>query len=124
MAIKPAALVGGDPTLTRAAMLDPAFAAGYARSEAARSIEVPCQQCGRACLVAPSGQRVALGEGEPLVELDTAALAENRIATVGAPQPSEACPVLCMFCAFAKAPEVINALQEALAKARRALGEV
>jgi len=120
----PALMMGGDPTMIRAARLDPKFNAAYSRSEAAQSIEVPCQFCGRMVLLAPSGQRTALGEPEPLVPLDVSALAEGRIERAG---PREINPgpnaVICMWCALSHDPAAIAALDEALALARKALGK-
>lgn len=116
-------IMGGDPTMLRASMLDPGFAASYQRTEAARSIEVPCQRCGRGVLLAPSGQRIALGDPARVVELDKDALAENRIAAAGeAETVAGGAAVVCMWCAFARFPDAIASLDAMLARARRALG--
>lgn len=122
--MKTDAVVGGDPTITRACLLEPKFAALYYSTEAVHSMEVPCQNCGRGVLLSPSSQRVALGEGEPVVALSNAALSENRIEAEGLAEPSEGTPaVLCMFCAFADHPDLIEPLEKALADAKRTLGE-
>jgi len=116
--------MGGDPTLMRAARLDPKFDQIYKTTEASRSIEIPCQNCGRMVLLAPSGQRVALGEAEPLVKLDPAALAENRVASIGPTILNEGtAAVSCMWCALADSPEIVAALDKAVADAKQKLGE-
>lgn len=118
-------IMGGDPTLMRAARLDPAFAQLVQNSEVGESIEVPCQDCGRMVLLAPSGQRVALGEPESLVELDRDSLAENRVASVGPTMINEgSAAVVCMWCALAGGPGAVLLLDQAVADAKRKLGEV
>ncbi len=106
-------------------LLDPAFAEFYAHSDnIGKSIEVPCQQCGRIVSLSASGQRVALGDPEPVVELDLRALARDEVKTVGDAEIHQATvPVICMWCMFEGNQEVIAALDERLAEARQQLAE-
>ena len=81
-------VVGGDAKLLRAAGTHPVPG----------SIEVPCQKCGRMTLVAPTGQRLALGEPEELMELKAEG---DGLAFKSAGLNTSTAPVLCMWCAFA-----------------------
>ena len=119
---RPTAIMGGDPTLVSAAMLDPVFRRIYLSSEAAQSMEVRCQQCGRGILLAPSGQRLAL-DGGAVVPLDPEALRRNEVRAGGPSERAEACPAICMWCASAGIPSLIAALDQALTNARAALAK-
>ena len=115
-------IIGGDPIMVRASLIDPTFAAMYRATGADKSIEVPCQQCGRGILLAPSGQRIALGDPESVVELDREALKENRIAAAGPSiQVAGGAAAICMWCAFADHPDLIARLNSSLANARLTL---
>ena|ERR1700685_809917 len=91
-------VVGGDAKLMRAA----------GAPVVAGSIEVPCQECGRMTLIAPAGQRVALGEPEELLKLKAGEGGGLAVEPAGV-NPSPA-PVLCMWCAFADQPEILSKL--------------
>ena len=96
--MKPDVVVGGDAKLFRRRGI--AIPAG--------SIEVPCQQCGRMTLIAPDGQRVALGEREPLVSLKVED--DGAIGFEPAGVNESSVPVVCMWCAFADEPKILAAL--------------
>ncbi len=111
---KVAIIVGGDPTIMRAFNVEPFE----------DSSEVPCQCCGRGCMVSKSTQLMALGQPTSLVELDKEAFQkETRIAGKGAPFDGVDGAILCMFCAFADQPELLRCMEINLAEARRRLGE-
>lgn len=94
--MKPAAIVGGDPVLMRARSR-----AWPHLAELIKYQVIPCQKCGRDCVLSPEGMAAASG---PSVTPD--ALSEGPIS------------ILCMWCAFAENPEILQKLDNAVAAAR------
>jgi len=111
-------IVGGDPLLTRYVQAtDPGFPVPLAETIAARSMEAPCQKCGRTVLLAPGGQTLALGIPTSVAELpiEGGSIAGARAAALAAGGAA----VVCMWCALAKVPKVLTLLDQAYEEARR-----